>query len=234
MLSDVPANFRLSIYDLRLLFSHKSTMVLLPLFAFAIFYYVGGCSNMKTKSKLRGLRCFLATCASVACACVCVLLMANQYQTARFQLDTYEREYQGWEAFQKTNPAYFEDNTEAVKSCRKSLTEARNNSWVKLPKAQVAGLFIAAGLGSAAVGYLVTWIVLWLPGMALSRFVRWLALCMERKPQRRAGSRPASRQNRRPPGPQRASAPVSERNPNVRWDNQVTIRPTVAGPKCKV
>ena len=200
--------------------------MVLPLpVAFAIFYVLGGVQIMKTKSGLRGLRFFLATCASVASACVCVLLIAGQYHTARFQLDTYEREYQGWEAFQKTNPAYFEANTEAVKSCQRSLKDARNNSWVKLPKTHVVGLFAAAGLGSAAVGYLVTWVVLWLPGMALSRIARWLVLCLERKPQRRAS--PPSRAPR-------TAAPASERNATVRWDNQVLTRQTPVGPKCKV
>lgn len=200
-------------------------------FVFAIFYVLGGVQIMKTKSGLRGLRCFLATCASVACACVCVLLIAGQYHTARFQLDTYEREYQGWEAFQKTNPAYFEANTEAVQSCRKSLTEARDNFWVKLPETHVAGLFVVAGLGSAAVGYLVTWIVLWLPGVALSRFARWLALYFERKPKR---THPASWRASPPSGAPRTATPASERNPTVRWDNQVLVRQTPAGPKCKV
>jgi len=206
-------------------------MVLPPPVAFVIFYVLGGVQIMKTKSGLRGLRCFLATCASVACACVCVLLIAGQYHTARFQLDTYEREYQGWEAFQKTNPAYFEANTEAVKSCQRSLKDARNNSWVKLPKAHVVGLFVAAGLGSAAVGYLVTWVVLWLPGMALSRIARWLALCFERKPKR---THPASAHASWGRGVPMAANPASERNATVRWDNQVLIRQTPAGPKCKV
>lgn len=189
---------------------------------------------MKTKSGLRGLRFFLATCASVACACVCVLLIAGQYHTARFQLDAYEREYQGWEAFQKTNPAYFEANAEAVKSCRRSLNEAQSSFWVKLAKTQVVGLFVAAGLGSAAVGYLVTWVILWLPGMALRRFARWLVLSFERKTQRRPGSRPASWRASPSSGAPRTAAPPSERNSTVHWDNQVLVRQTSGGSKCKV
>ena len=186
---------------------------------------------MKTKSGLRGLRFFLATCASVACACVCVLLIAGQYHTARFQLDTYEREYQGWEAFQKTNPAYFEANGEAVQSCQRSLQDARNNFWVKLTKTNVVGLFVVAGLGSAAVGYLVVWVALWLPGVAVSRFVRWLALCLQPKPKR---ARPASAHASWSKGAPGTAAPAPDRNPTVRWDNQVMVRPTAAGPKCKV
>jgi hypothetical protein len=141
---------------------------------------------MKEKSGLRGLRFFLATCASVACACVCVLLIAGEYHSARFKLDTYEREYQGWEAFGKTNTAYFEANQEAVSSCRKNLNEARDNFWVKLPRTHVVGLFAAAGLGSAAGAYVATWVVVWLGGTGVCRFTRWLAMCFRGKPKRRA------------------------------------------------
>ncbi|MHC4679781.1 MAG: hypothetical protein ACYTEK_13880 [Planctomycetota bacterium] len=140
---------------------------------------------MKTKSKLRGLTFFLATSASVACACVCVLLIAGEYHSARFNLDTQDREYQGWQAFQKTNPAYFEANKEAASSCATNLNEARDNFWVKLPKTHLIGLFVAAGLGSAAGAYLATWTVVWLVGTGLSRFARWLSLCFQRKPKKR-------------------------------------------------
>ncbi len=179
---------------------------------------------MKTKSGSRGLRFFLATSASVACACVCVLLIAGQYHTARFQLDACEREYQGWEAFQKTNPAYFEANEEAVKSCRRNLKAAQENFWVKLPKTHVAALFAAAGLGSAAGSYLATWVVLWLVGAGIHGFVRWLALCFQRKPKKRPGAHPTSWRG----------SPASQRNSTVRWDNQVLVRPTSSGSKCKV
>jgi hypothetical protein len=139
---------------------------------------------MKQKSGLRGLRFFLATCASVACACVCVLLIAGEYHSARFKLDTHEREYQGWEAFGKTNPAYFEANQEAVSSCLKNLGEAQGSFWVKLSKTHLVGLFVAAGLGSAAGAYLTTWAVVWLGGTGICRFARWLALCFRGKPTR--------------------------------------------------
>jgi len=143
---------------------------------------------MKTKSKLRGLTFFLATSASVACACICVLLIAEQYHSARLTLDTQDREYQGWEAFRKTNPEYFEANAETAGACATNLSEARDNFWVKLSETHLVGLFIAAGLGSAIAAYLTTWAVLWLPAIGLSRFGRWLALCLQRKPKKRLRS----------------------------------------------
>jgi len=143
---------------------------------------------MKTKSKLRGLTFFLATSASVACACICVLLIAERYHSARLKLDTQDRENQGWEAFRKTNPAYFEANQETASACATNLNTARDNFWVKLSKTHLVGLFIAAGLGSATVAYLTTWMVVWLIGTGLSRFARWLALCFERKPKKQPRS----------------------------------------------
>jgi hypothetical protein len=212
--------------------------------------YSGGVEIMKTKSGLRGLRVFLATCASVACACVCVLLIAGEYHSARFKLDTYEREYQGWEAFGKTNPAYFEANREAVSSCLRNLDEARDSFWVKLPRTQAVGLFVAAGLGSAAGAYLATWAVLWLISAGIGQFGRWLVLCFQPKPQRRPGTHPASARTSWQAGPPPASSyrkigagatPASPDNPSadrqdstVRWDNQVVIRQPAVGPKCKV
>ena len=143
---------------------------------------------MKTKSKLRGLTFFLATSASVACACTCVLLVAEQYHSAHLKLDTQDREYQGWEAFRKTNPAYFEANEETASACATNLSVAKDNFWAKLSKTHLVGLFIAAGLGSAAVAYLATWTMVWLMGTGLCRFGRWLAHCLERKPKPRPKS----------------------------------------------
>lgn len=143
---------------------------------------------MKTKSKLRGLTFFLATSASVACACICVLVIAEKYHSARLKLETQDREYQGWEAFRKTNPAYFEANQESASACATNLSAAKDNFWAKLSKTYLVGLFIAAGLGSAAVAYLTMWTVVWLIGTGLSRFARWLALCLTRKPKPRPRS----------------------------------------------
>ncbi len=135
---------------------------------------------MKLKGKLRGVTFFLAISASLFSASFCVLLMAGEYQSARYRLDKYNEEFQGWEACQQTKPAYFKANAEAVSSCLKSLDEARGNFWVKLPKTQLAGLFLLAVLGSAAGGYLITWLVVWFGGLGIYRFLKWLALCFRR------------------------------------------------------
>ena len=66
---------------------------------------------------LRGIPLFLAIGVSVILACVSVLLMAGEYHSARFNLDTYDREYQGWQACRQMKPAYYEENKDAVSSC---------------------------------------------------------------------------------------------------------------------
>jgi hypothetical protein len=128
------------------------------------------------KRKLHGVTLFLAISASVVSACVSVLLMAGEYHSARFNLDTYDREYQGWQAFRQTNPVYFEANKGAVDSCLKSLEGARDNFWLRRSTAELAGLFIVVGLGSAAGGYLTIWVLVALAGMGFHCFVRWLSL----------------------------------------------------------
>lgn len=133
---------------------------------------------------LRGVTLFLAISASVISACVCVLLVAGEYHSARFKLDTHDREYQGWQACRQMNPAYFEANKEAMNSCLRSLEDARDNFWMKRSTAQLAGLFIIVGLGSAATGYLATWGLVWLVGMGFHRFFRWLSLRSPSKPKR--------------------------------------------------
>ena len=127
---------------------------------------------MNHKSKLQSVTSFLAISASVVSACICVLLISGEYHSAHFKMDTYNRELRGWEACRQTNPAYFKANEQAVNSCLTSINEARDNFWVKLPKAQLAGLFILAGLVSASGGYLATWIVVWLVGFVMYKLVR--------------------------------------------------------------
>ena len=127
---------------------------------------------MNRKSKLHGITSFLAICASVVSACVCVLLISGEYHSAHFKMDTYERELQGWEACRQTNPAYFKANEQAVNSCLKNINEARNNFWVKIPKTQWVGILILAGLASASAGYFATWIVVWLAGFIMYEIVR--------------------------------------------------------------
>jgi len=134
---------------------------------------------MNHKSKLQGVRSFLTICASVVSACVCVLLISGEYHSAHFNLDTYDRELQGWQACRQTNPEYFKANEQAVNSCLISIDQARDNFWVKLPKAHVIGLFVLAGLASAASGYLVTWAVVWLVGISIYKFIRLLSFSLK-------------------------------------------------------
>ena len=133
---------------------------------------------MNHKNKLQGVTSFLAICASVVSACVCILLLSGDYHSAHYKLDTYERELQGWQACQQTNPDYFKANEQAVNSCLTSIDQARDNYWVKLPKTQLAGLLILAGLVSASVGYLITWAVVWSVGFVIYKLVRLLAFSL--------------------------------------------------------
>jgi hypothetical protein len=144
------------------------------------------------RRELRGVTLVLAISTSVVSACVCVLLMAGEYHSARFKRDAHVREYQGWLAFRQINPAYYADNKEAVSSCLKSLDEARDNFWLQRSTVELGGLFIIAGLGSAAGGYLVTWGLLWSIGMGIERFMRWLSLRSPPKPKEPLDSGTAS------------------------------------------
>ncbi|MDT8301063.1 MAG: hypothetical protein RQ760_06220 [Sedimentisphaerales bacterium] len=135
---------------------------------------------MNRKYGLRQITLFLSVCVSVFSACICVLLMANEYYTARNKLDMYSKESQGWEACRQTEPTYFEANAEAVSNCLKNLEEAKNNFWATLPKNQVITLFVLAGLGSAIGGYLAVWSV-WFCGTGVYRFIGWVKLCWQSK-----------------------------------------------------
>jgi hypothetical protein len=140
---------------------------------------------MKRKDKLRGITFFLAISAGVFSSSFCVLLMAEEYQSARYELDRYNLEFQGWEACQQTKPAYFKDNAEAVSSCLKSLDQARSNFWVQLTILQLAGLFVLAGLSSAIGGFLAAWLVFWFSGLCIYRFISWMGLCFRRHSERK-------------------------------------------------
>jgi len=133
---------------------------------------------MNHKNKLQGITSFLAICASVVSACVCVLLISGEYHSAHFNLDTYDRELQGWQACRQTNPEYFMANEQAVNSCLTSIDQAQDNYWVKLPKAHLIGLFLLAGLASAASGYLATWVVVWLIGTSICKVIRLLGFSL--------------------------------------------------------
>jgi hypothetical protein len=139
---------------------------------------------MKRKRVLHGTTFFLAICVSAFSLCFCFMLMAGEYYSARKKLDMHNRELQGWEACRQTKPAYVKENAEAVNLCLKSLDEAKGNFWVKLPKAQLVGLFVLGGLGSATGGYLATWAVVWFGGLGIYKCIRWLALSFRRKPKK--------------------------------------------------
>ena len=135
---------------------------------------------MKRRFGLRKITLFLSICVSVFSACFCVLLLADEYYTARNKLDVYSKEFEGWEACRQTEPTYFEANAESVSNCKKSLEEAQNNFWVTNPKNQVMTLFVLAGLGSAIGGYLAVWSV-WFVGTGVYRFIGWVKLCWQNK-----------------------------------------------------
>jgi uncharacterized membrane protein YjdF len=139
---------------------------------------------MNQKNKLQGnklhvITSFLGICASVACACICVLLLSGDYHLAQFKMDTYSRELEGWEACRRTNIDYYKANEQAVNSCLMNLGQARDNFWVKLPKAKLAGIFVIATLMSASVGYLVTWIIVWSVGFSIHKFVRFFVFFLK-------------------------------------------------------
>jgi len=134
---------------------------------------------MKRKRKLQRVTSFLAICVSVVSACICVLLISGEYHSAHFNLDTYDRELRGWQACRQTNPEYFKVNEQAVNSCLASINQARDNYWVKLPKTYLIGLFILAGLASAASGYLATWLVVWIGGMIIYKLIRSIAFSLK-------------------------------------------------------
>ena len=135
---------------------------------------------MNVQRRLREIRLLLAISVGVFCACSCVLSMANSYYLARFNLDSYTRDLQGWEACRQARPSYYRANTEAVDSCLKGLDAARDNFWVRLSSGQRAGLFILAGLGGTVGGYVTTWAVASLGGLAIGKLFRWLAFAVRR------------------------------------------------------
>jgi hypothetical protein len=143
---------------------------------------------MKKKRRSHAAIFSIAICVGIFCAWCCVLLMAEEYDSARRKLDVHKQEVQAWEACRQTKPSYFKSNSEAVSSCLKNLKEAQDDPWVSLPKGQLVGLFALTALASAAGGSLVTWIVVWLGGLSIYRFIRWLASCCWRKPGRRVNN----------------------------------------------
>ena len=133
----------------------------------------------RSKSRSREATLFLAIAAGIFCACYCILSMANNYYVARYNLDAYAQDAQGWDACRQTEPGYYRANTDAVNSCLKNLDTARENFWVNLSTVQLAGLFVLAGLGGAAGGYLSIWAIIWLGSSAIGKSLKWLGLCAD-------------------------------------------------------
>jgi hypothetical protein len=128
---------------------------------------------MNQKSRWHEFTLFLAIAAGIFCACYCVLAMANNYYVARYNLDIYMQDLQGWDACRQTEPGYYKANAEVVSSCLKNLDSARENFWLNLSTSQLAGLFVLAGSGGAAGGYLSTCAVVWFGISVIGKFIRW-------------------------------------------------------------
>ena len=128
---------------------------------------------MKGTSKLRKITSFLAICAGITSACICVLLIADEYHSARSKLEIHNREVQGWEACRQANPSYYEASEKAVGSSLENLAESQSNFWVRMPKVQLAGFLVLGGLGSAALGYLATWAIVLLGRSGIKGFLRY-------------------------------------------------------------
>lgn len=143
---------------------------------------------MNPKSKWQEITLFLAIAAGIFCACYCVLAMANNYYVARYNLDIYTQDLQGWDACRQTEPGYYKANAEVVSSCLKNLDSARENFWLNLSTGQLAGLFVLAGSGGAVGGYLSTWAVVWFGSSVIGKFGRWFRLCISANNSRQSES----------------------------------------------
>ena len=139
---------------------------------------------MKRKGKLRKAIFSLAICVGIFCAWSSVLLLFGEYSAARHKLDIRRQELQAWEACRQTKPSYFKSNSETVSACLKNYNEARDNPWMSLPKERLVGLFVLAAVGSAAVGCLATWIIVWLGVLAICKVFGSLLFCFRHHPTR--------------------------------------------------
>ena len=89
---------------------------------------------MNQNNSFRRITSFLATCAGITSACICVLLIAGEYHSARSKVNLHNSEVQGWEACRQANPDYYRASEQSVSSSKKNLAEARGNFWVRIPK----------------------------------------------------------------------------------------------------
>ena len=128
---------------------------------------------MKRTNRFHKITFFLAICAGITSACICVLLIAGEYHSARSKFDVHSREVEGWEACRQANPSYYKASEKAVSSSMESLAESQGNFWVKMPKVKLAGFLALGGVGSAALGYLATWAVVLLGRSGIKGFLKY-------------------------------------------------------------
>ena len=128
---------------------------------------------MKRTSRFHNITSFFAICAGITSACICVLLIAGEYHSARSKFEIHNQEAQGWEACRQANPSYYKASGKAVTSSMENLAESQGNFWVKMPKVQLAGLLALGGLGSAAAGYAAMWGVVLLGRSGIQGFLRY-------------------------------------------------------------
>jgi len=131
------------------------------------------------KSSFHKVTTFLATCAGITAACICVLLIAGEYHSARSKFEIHSREVQGWEACRQANPEYYQASKQSVNSSRQKLAEAKKNFWIRMPKTQLVGFLALGGLASAVAGYLSIWIVVLLGRLGLHKFNAWLTVRLQ-------------------------------------------------------
>jgi len=136
---------------------------------------------MSPRRRLRDITLWVAITVGIICACFCILTVADKYYSAHQKLDMYRQSLHGWEACRKTRPAFYRANAEAVNYCLKNLSEAQGNFWVNLPIGQLAGMYVLAGIGGAAGGYLATWAAVWFGVWAVRKLIRQLAARLKRK-----------------------------------------------------
>lgn len=131
---------------------------------------------MNQKKSSHKIVSFLATCAGITAACICVLLIAGEYHSARSKFEVHNREVQGWEACRQANPDYYAASKTTVSSSRQNLAEAKSNFWIRIPKVQLAGFLVLGAVASAAGGYIAVWSIVLLGRLVLHKFNAWLTV----------------------------------------------------------
>ena len=134
---------------------------------------------MNKKKSFHKVTSFLATCAGITAACICVLLIYSEYHSARSKFDIHNREVQGWEACRQANPEYYEASKKTVSSSRQNLAEAKSNFWIRIPKVQLVGFLALGAVASAAAGYIAVWSIVLLGRLSLHKFNAWLTVRLQ-------------------------------------------------------